>query len=400
MVCAVMAASKTLYLNLRGKFNLETKKTKQSEEAVDSLLQHDNHNQIDDEEQDNGRFEDEHPAVGLVVVEKLVEVVERFDFFVDVFMPFGEVKTGGDHVVDAGEMPIADEFRDVGKLVAEAGEIDADFTEKDNDLALAVGTVTDVAVGTFERAIEEAVIGLEFSKVKVGEFHHVKDLGEIVRLIDDEGGVPIGHDEIALIITDEPTGGLVRFLLGKVLWVGFLVEQSGNFAAVGVEPVFGADFCGGQEGAGFEAKNGVGFLLGEVFLRADQVRAEFDIDSLGEFTDFRVESAFAELEVVKGNEVIEAIHLEGNGDGDTDGANGKDFDNAMEFDGPKGAHAFDERKANHLRPVEEGMLGVALAGIDFELLDLLPKQFADRFGAHFVSDVEGEHVNRLAAESP
>ena len=100
---------------------------------------------------------------------------------------------------------------------------------------------------------------------------------------------------------------------------------------------------------------------------------------------------------MEGDEIFEAVNFERDGDGDADGADGQDFDDALEFDRAEGAHAFDEREANHLRAVKEGMLRVALAGIDFELLDLLPEQFADGIVAHFVGDVEGEHVNGLPA---
>ena len=60
--------------------------------GVGSLFEHEEHDQVDDEEEDDGGFEDEHPAVGLVVLEELVKVIESADFFVDEAMPFAEVK--------------------------------------------------------------------------------------------------------------------------------------------------------------------------------------------------------------------------------------------------------------------------------------------------------------------
>src|SRR5688500_14089388 len=86
-------------------------------------LEHEDEDEVDDEEEDDGGFEDEHPAVGLVVLEELVEVVEGADFFVNESMPFAEVEARGDGVMHAGEVPVADKFGDVGKFVAEAGEV-------------------------------------------------------------------------------------------------------------------------------------------------------------------------------------------------------------------------------------------------------------------------------------
>ena len=42
------------------------------------------------------------------------EVVEGFEFFVNGVMPIGQMKAGGDGLVNAGEVPIAEELGDVG----------------------------------------------------------------------------------------------------------------------------------------------------------------------------------------------------------------------------------------------------------------------------------------------
>ena len=49
--------------------------------------------------------------------------------------------------------------------------------------------------------------------------------------------------------------------------------------------------------------------------------------------------------------------------------------------------------------IEEKMPRAALAGIDDELSDRLPEQFAHGLADHFVSDVEGIDVNHFAAIS-
>src|SRR5687767_14858599 len=117
-------------------------------------------------------------------------------------VPFAEVKAGCDHVVDAGKVPITDELSDVGKLIAEASEVDANFAQENNHFALAVGTGAKVAVGPLERAIEQAIVGLQFGQMEVRQFHDIKNFREILRFIDDERGVPIDHSELALVVAD------------------------------------------------------------------------------------------------------------------------------------------------------------------------------------------------------
>src|SRR5438094_7403364 len=93
-------------------------------------------NQINHEQQHNGRFEDQHQAIGLIVLEQLVQIVERLEFFINCAVPIAKMKAGGDVLVNAREVPIAEEFGDVGELIAEAGEIDPDFAQLTQDIAL------------------------------------------------------------------------------------------------------------------------------------------------------------------------------------------------------------------------------------------------------------------------
>ena len=93
------------------------------------------HDQVDDEQQDDGDFQDQHEAVVAVALEELVEVVEGLELVVDGVVPVGEVEAGGDGLVDAGEVPVAEELGDVGEFVVEAGEVDADFAQFAQDAA-------------------------------------------------------------------------------------------------------------------------------------------------------------------------------------------------------------------------------------------------------------------------
>lgn len=137
------------------------------------------HDEVDDEKEDDGGFEDEHVAVVAVALEELVELVEGFEFFVVGALPVGEVEAGGEGLVDAGEMPVAEELGDVGKFVGDAGEVDADFAEftqgagagpAAHPTAAAAG---EVAVGAVDDIIKDAVVGFELSELEVGQFHEV-----------------------------------------------------------------------------------------------------------------------------------------------------------------------------------------------------------------------------------
>ena len=62
-------------------------------------------------------------------LQQLVQVVQRLELLVDRAVPVGEVEAGGEALVDAGEVPVAEELGDVGQLVAEAGQVDADLAQ-------------------------------------------------------------------------------------------------------------------------------------------------------------------------------------------------------------------------------------------------------------------------------
>ena len=368
--------------------------------AGTSLLfeSHNQHDEVDDEEQDDGDFEQEHPAVIVILLEKLVHVVEGLEFFVDGAVPVGEVKTGGDGLIDAGEVPVAEEFGDVGKLVGEACQVDADFGELAHGLAAGAEVAGgDVAVGAFDGFVEDTVVGFEFGELEVGQLHDVDDLGEIGGLIEDQGGVPVDDDEVVVVVAEIAGGGFAGFLLGEVVDVGFLGEEGGDLAAVLVEPLLAAEVVavGGGHG-GVDAEDGVGFFVGEAFGGTDVVGLEFAVDVFGESADFVVERAVGEAEIVVGDEFGEGVDPEGDMDGDGDGADGEELDGVFDADGAVGADAFDGREADHLRAVEEELAGAAFGGIDFELCDGLAEQFAYGLADHFVGDVEGVDVDDFA----
>lgn len=181
--------------------------------------------EVDDEEEDDGGFEDHHPAVVVVLFEDLIHGIEGVEFFVDGAVPVGEVEASGDGLVDSGEVPVAEEFRDIGEFIGEACEVDADFGELAHDFgAGARGVRGEIAVGSVDGFVEDSVVGFEFGELEVGQFHDMDDFGEIGGLVEDEGGIPVDDNEVVVIVAEAAVGGFGGFLLGEMIDVGLLGE--------------------------------------------------------------------------------------------------------------------------------------------------------------------------------
>ena len=65
---------------------------------------------------------------------------DGLEFFFDAFLPIGKVKPTRGCLVDAGQMPVAEELVDVREFIAEAGHVDTQFAQSgDQRLAGAHG---------------------------------------------------------------------------------------------------------------------------------------------------------------------------------------------------------------------------------------------------------------------
>jgi hypothetical protein len=62
---------------------------------------------IDDEQQDDRGFEHDHPEIGPVLVEKLVEVGQSPELDIDDLVPVAQVEPVGQALVDLRQVPIA-----------------------------------------------------------------------------------------------------------------------------------------------------------------------------------------------------------------------------------------------------------------------------------------------------
>src|SRR5439155_22112096 len=76
--------------------------------------------QVDDEQQHNRHFQDQHPAVSLVMIQQLIEIIQGFQFPVHRSVPIAQMKSSGDIFVNACQVPIAEKLADIGQLIAEA----------------------------------------------------------------------------------------------------------------------------------------------------------------------------------------------------------------------------------------------------------------------------------------
>src|ERR1035437_3562780 len=109
--------------------------------------QNQNH-QVNHEQQHNGRFENHHPAVGLVVLEQLIEVVERLQLAVNGPVPVAKMEAQGDSFVNPRQMPVAKKLGDVRQFVVEARKVNAQFAQLAQDVAArAEPALAEVAVG-------------------------------------------------------------------------------------------------------------------------------------------------------------------------------------------------------------------------------------------------------------
>src|SRR5436305_7410554 len=87
----------------------------------------DQDHQVDDEQQHDRQLQHQHRAVVLIGAEDLVEVVQGLELVVDRAVPVGQVEAVGQPLVDARQVPVAEEFGDIRQLIGKARQIDADL---------------------------------------------------------------------------------------------------------------------------------------------------------------------------------------------------------------------------------------------------------------------------------
>src|SRR2546430_17595472 len=141
-------------------------------------------NQVNDEQQHNGCLEHEHPAIGLVVLEQLVKIGQRLELFVDGPVPVAEVEPGRNVFVYSRQVPITEKLRDVGEFIAQARQVNANFAQLTPHIAFAAQRLLpQIAIGPFQRLIQNAVVSLQLRQLEIGQFHDIECLVEILRLL-------------------------------------------------------------------------------------------------------------------------------------------------------------------------------------------------------------------------
>src|SRR2546421_4165324 len=160
------------------------------------------HDQVDHKKQDDGAFQQEHPAIVLIVFKELIQVVQRFELLIDGAMPVGQMEPGGDVLVNARQMPVSEEFRDVREFIIKPRQIDANFLQLvQNKGAAPPGGDGEVAIRALQSLVQEPVVGFQFRQLQIGQLHDVERVLKIIRLIDQQRRVPIDDCQIVLIIT-------------------------------------------------------------------------------------------------------------------------------------------------------------------------------------------------------
>lgn len=62
------------------------------------------------------------------MIQKLVQIVQSLQLIVNRAMPVTQMKARRDILVDARQVSITEEFSDVGELIAESRQVDANFS--------------------------------------------------------------------------------------------------------------------------------------------------------------------------------------------------------------------------------------------------------------------------------
>ena len=270
-------------------------------------------------------------------------------------MPVAEMEAGGEVLVNARQVPVAEELRNVGQLITEPRQVNADFPQlAQHGRPAARRSRAQVAIRPVQRVVQDAVVGFQLRQLQVGQLHHVERLLEVLRLIDNQRRVPIHDHQVVLIVAQETAGRFICFLLREVIDVRFLGQQGSHRPAMGPPPGLGADrraFIGQQRR--FKAEHRVGFFIGELLHGADVVRRQFAAHLFCQAAHFLTERAVAELQIVIGHEVFDLRHLERHPHADADRADRQQFDHPLDTHWAVRPNPLQRRQPHHLRPVEE-----------------------------------------------
>src|SRR5204863_3752534 len=102
-------------------------------------------------------------------------------------VPFGEMEAGGEVLVNAREVPVAEEFSDVREFIAEPREVDADLAQLAQDAGVAATAArAQVPIRALQRMIQDAIVSLQFRQLQIGQLHDVKRLVKVLPLINQE----------------------------------------------------------------------------------------------------------------------------------------------------------------------------------------------------------------------
>lgn len=98
---------------------------------------------------------------------------------------------------------------------------------------------------------------------------------------------------------------------------------------------------------------------------------------------------------MKLDEVIDGGDIEGDAEGEGDGAHGEDFDLAFDAEGAVETEAIEGCEMDHLGAVEKKLAWGAFVGIDVKLRDGLSAEGGDGFAGHFPGDIVSVDVEDL-----
>ena len=181
-------------------------------------------------------------------------------------------------------MPITKEFGDVRQLIAQAGQVDANFPQLiENSRLISQCPRRQIAIRPLHRLIQNPVISLQLRQLQIRQLHHVHRLVNIPWLIEHQSRIPVHHHQVMIVIAQIPPGRFGRLLLGEMIDVRLLREQGGHLAAMLIQPLFATNV---PAVAAFQRRvnteDGVGLFIRQFFVRADGVILEFPRNLLGQ----------------------------------------------------------------------------------------------------------------------
>ncbi len=214
-----------------------------------------------------------------------------------------------------------------------------------------------------------------------------------------ERRIPVGDNQIGLIIGQISFGGFGYLLGGQPAGVTLLRQQGGDAPAVLHQPVLGTTArlpCGCRQLV--DTKNRIILARPEGRHRPNQIRRKLLAHLLGHPNHLGLNARAGQVQPVIIDELFQRRDLKRRSDLDADRPDVIHRDQERDFQRTERALVRPGRRDHHLRPVEETLFRARLAGTHQVLLHGLAENLRDPLAFHVIGDVKGADINDLTFE--